>query len=86
MFALGGTALVSVCVGRQSAVPGSGIGGVLLQPVLTLADAKRTPCYLETHIEHDTRFYQRHGFEFISLAMMPSSDITIYAMLRQTHV
>ena len=61
---------------------GQGIGGQLLQPVLALADAESMPCYLETQTERNTRFYQRHGFQIMSQAVMPGSDMTIYAMLR----
>jgi ribosomal protein S18 acetylase RimI-like enzyme len=60
-----------------------GIGGALLQPVLASADATGTPCYLETHIDHNVRFYQRHGFEVMSAAPVRDGDMTIYAMLRR---
>jgi ribosomal protein S18 acetylase RimI-like enzyme len=42
-----------------------GIGSLLLQPVLELADREGFSCYLETSTEKAVRFYQKHGFEVI---------------------
>jgi ribosomal protein S18 acetylase RimI-like enzyme len=41
---------------------GQGLGGRLLQPVLTRADNQRQPCYLETTNPRTIPFYERHGF------------------------
>ena len=59
-----------------------GIGGALLQPVLALADAAGQPCYLETHVESNVRFYQRHGFAVMSAVPTHDGKLTIYAMRR----
>jgi ribosomal protein S18 acetylase RimI-like enzyme len=69
----------------EPAQQGRGIGGALLQPALAEADAAGTPCYLETHTEHNTRFYRRHGFEVMSQKVLPDSEMAIYAMLRAPH-
>ena len=63
-------------------VQGRGIGGQLLQTVLPQADRDFLPCYLETHMERNVRFYERHGFKVMSRARMPESTLDIWAMLR----
>jgi len=44
---------------------GQGIGGMLIQPVLQIADRTQTPCYLETSTPGAVRFYERNGFEVV---------------------
>jgi GNAT superfamily N-acetyltransferase len=44
---------------------GQGIGSALMAPHLAKADADGVPCYLETSLEKDVVFYQRHGFEVV---------------------
>jgi GNAT superfamily N-acetyltransferase len=53
---------VGIDVGLQS----QGLGSRLLTPVLQLADAARTLCYLETPFRRTHAFYQRLGFEVAS--------------------
>ncbi len=53
-------------VGIETGLQGQGIGSRLLAPVLELADATQTLCYLETPFPRTHVFYQRLGFEIAS--------------------
>ena len=53
-------------VGTDVAFQGRGIGSRLLAPVLQLADATGTLCYLETPFPRTHEFYRRLGFEIRS--------------------
>jgi ribosomal protein S18 acetylase RimI-like enzyme len=50
-------------VGVEPAAQGLGIGTRLLEPVLSLADEARQPCYLETMTERNVAWYRGLGFE-----------------------
>jgi len=49
-------------VGIEPVVQSRGVGGVLLSPVLTIADHTKTLCYLETPFPRTHAFYERLGF------------------------
>jgi GNAT superfamily N-acetyltransferase len=86
---------------RQSAMPGpfwylswlavapthqgKGLGSALLAPGLEVADQQRLPCYLETFVEKNLLFYQRHGFEMISAQIEPESKLPFWTMRREPH-
>jgi GNAT superfamily N-acetyltransferase len=61
---------------------GKGIGGRLLQPVLSQADRDGALCYLETQTETNVAFYQKRGFEVVNDSVVPDQDIRVWAMLR----
>jgi GNAT superfamily N-acetyltransferase len=44
---------------------GQGVGGALIAPILSRADADGMPCYLETQKTRNVPFYQKHGFDVI---------------------
>ena len=50
-------------VGVEPLVQGLGVGTQLLEPVLSLADAARQLCYLETQTEQNVAWYSKLGFE-----------------------
>ena len=50
-------------VGVEPLVQGLGVGTRLLEPVLSLADAARQLCYLETQTEQNVAWYRKLGFE-----------------------
>ncbi len=52
-------------IGVDPSCQGRGIGGALLDAVLTRADAEKLPCYLETESEANVRFYTRRGFNVV---------------------
>ena len=59
-----------------------GIGGALLHPILTQADEKRLPCYLETSNEENPPFYERQGFRVVSEGIAPGTKLRMWAMRR----
>ncbi len=60
-------------LGVEPARQGQGVGGSLLQPILTRADSEHRPCYLETQKERNVPFYRRHGFEVV-VELEPADD------------
>ena len=63
-------------LGVEPTRKGGGIGGALLEPALTRADAEGMPCYLNTHNEANLPFYERRGFEVVGIGnAMDVSDV-----------
>jgi ribosomal protein S18 acetylase RimI-like enzyme len=71
-------------VGVDPPSQGKGVGGKLLQPVLERASADGTACYLETGIEGNIRFYEKHGFKVVGEGRVPKLELQVWAMLRET--
>ena len=71
-------------IGVKTSSRGKGIGGLLMQPVLTSASAAGVPCYLETHNERNVPFYLKHGFSVVSESKIPKHGLRVWAMLRET--
>jgi ribosomal protein S18 acetylase RimI-like enzyme len=63
-------------------VQGRGIGGSLIQPTLSRADADGLPCYLETAKERNLGFYRRHGFEVAEEQTIEAGGPTVWSMIR----
>ena len=61
---------------------GQGVGGALLQPVLTRADAEGLPCYLETDKDINVPFYRKHGFEVVQEGDLPGGGMHFWTMKR----
>ena len=59
-----------------------GIGGSLLRPILSKADAGGLPCYLETAEERNVSFYQKHGFETVRHGTVPDTAVDYWTMRR----
>jgi ribosomal protein S18 acetylase RimI-like enzyme len=70
-----------VALGVEPSLHGGGIGTALLSHGLEEADARRSPCYLETTNAANIDFYLRHGFHVAGSAVPPGSVRTI-AMTR----
>ncbi len=70
-------------LGVEPTQQGKGLGGALLQPVLSRAEAAGQSCYLETHNESNLPFYQKHGFVIVSDGVVPISNLRVWAMVRQ---
>ncbi|HET7011526.1 MAG TPA: GNAT family N-acetyltransferase [Anaerolineales bacterium] len=64
--------------GRQ----GQGIGSRLLAPILAVADAEKSACYLETVKEDNLAFYAKHGFQVLSHLEFPGTPIELWTMRR----
>jgi GNAT superfamily N-acetyltransferase len=60
-----------------------GIGSALIQPVLDLCDAERTPAYLETATEENVGFYARHGFEVQRRLELPGGAPPLWLLWRE---
>ncbi|MBE9214077.1 GNAT family N-acetyltransferase [Plectonema cf. radiosum LEGE 06105] len=58
-------------LGVSEIYQGQGIGSLLIQPILKLADEQGLPCYLETSTEKAVRFYKNNGFEIIRTGKEP---------------
>lgn len=71
-------------LGVDLASQGRGLGGRLLQPVFSKADAAHLPCYLETSNPSAVRFYQKHGFEVAAERQATASGFCIWAMRRES--
>ena len=61
---------------------GSGIGRVLMQPVLAEADATGVPCYLETFKDNNLAFYRRCGFTILFTGIEPDSRLPFWTLRR----
>jgi GNAT superfamily N-acetyltransferase len=62
---------------------GHGIGGALMQPVLSRADAECLPAYLESSKERNIPFYRRFGFEVIGEIQVSNGGPTLWPMWRE---
>ena len=62
---------------------GQGVGGRLIQPILTRADGEGLPCYLETMKEINVTFYRKHGFEVVSEGEIPDEGGPHYWTMRR---
>lgn len=62
---------------------GKGLGGHLLQPVLTKADDQGLPCYLETTNPRTIPFYERQGFLVIRSIEVGQGGPGLWSMLRK---
>src|SRR4030095_6386453 len=51
-----------IALGVEPSKRRRGIGGALIQPVLSRADADGIPCYVETFQGPNLSFYEEHGF------------------------
>jgi predicted N-acetyltransferase YhbS len=61
---------------------GTGIGGTLIAPVLSEADAAGRTCYLETTKALNLPFYERHGFQVVRSGALPSDGPAYWTMQR----
>ncbi|MCB0162668.1 MAG: GNAT family N-acetyltransferase [Anaerolineae bacterium] len=62
---------------------GQGLGGCLIEPILTRADTEYLPCYLESANERNLTFYRRHGFQVMGHGHVPKRGPQIWFMLRE---
>jgi ribosomal protein S18 acetylase RimI-like enzyme len=70
-------------VGVDPPCQGREIGSRLLEPVLATASADGAACYLETGIERNVGFYDRHGFGVVEVGRAPGLGVPVWAMLRK---
>jgi ribosomal protein S18 acetylase RimI-like enzyme len=61
---------------------GRGLGGPLLEPVLSICDQEQVAAYLECSKPRNVGFYQRHGFEVMGEVELPDGP-TVPMMWRE---
>jgi GNAT superfamily N-acetyltransferase len=69
-------------VGVDPIYHGKGYASVLLKPMLARIDRENLPCYLDTAEEKNVMIYQHYGFQVLEEAVIPGTEITLRAMLR----
>jgi ribosomal protein S18 acetylase RimI-like enzyme len=70
------------CLGVRRSRQGQGIGGALLDEVLTSADDAGAPAYLESSNERNLTLYRRHGFEVVEEIRLLRNGPTVWRMWR----
>jgi len=71
-------------IGVDPEFQGQGYGGRLLRQMLARIDEEHLPCYLETLEEQNIRLYEHFGFKVIEESSIPNTDLTNWAMLRDS--
>lgn len=61
---------------------GNGFSNTLLKPMFKRLDSEKLPCYMETQKPHIVPFYERHGFQVVDEQVIPGTNITNWAMIR----
>jgi GNAT superfamily N-acetyltransferase len=77
---------ILVFLGVEPSQQGKGIGGELIQPVLTRADAEGVPCYVESADERNHSFYKRHGFQIVRQSQVPQGAPMVWIFVREPSV
>ncbi len=72
--------LTSVAVDPE--LQGQGFCSKTLRPVFAYLDKIGLPCYLETQSARNVSIYEHYGFEVVSEAEVPDSDLTYWGMVR----
>jgi ribosomal protein S18 acetylase RimI-like enzyme len=70
-------------LGVDPAYQGKGYASTLLKAMFTRIDKERLPCFLETDAKRDVSIYQHYGFKVVEEGVVPGSEVTIWAMLRE---
>ena len=69
-------------LGVRTSQQGQGMGGSLLDEVLTRADQASAPAYLESSNERNLTLYQRHGFEIVEEIRLLGEGPSVWRMWR----
>jgi len=81
--AVTGPHMYLLMLGVEPSLQGRGVGSLLLQPVLELANRQELACYLETNNQINLPFYERHGFSVKSQGQALEDAPFTWAMLRE---
>ena len=60
-----------------------GAGSALMNAALEQCDRDRIPAYLESSLERNLPFYERHGFETIEQVDVPGGGPHLWLMWRE---
>lgn len=74
---------VLVFLGVEPSQQGKGIGGKLIQPILTRADSADVPCYVESADERNLSFYKKHGFVIINQGQVPNGGPQVWVLVKE---
>lgn len=72
-----------VILGVDPRFQGKGYARNLLKPMLTRLDREYLPCYLETQNKNALPMYQHFGFQVVEEAIIPGTETSTWAMLRE---
>ena len=61
---------------------GKHLVGKLLRPMLEFCAGQGRPVYLETHLEKNVSIYRHFGFDVVSEAPLPGTDMTHWGMVK----
>jgi GNAT superfamily N-acetyltransferase len=61
---------------------GAGVGGALMRHTFAQADEAELPCYLETTHPNALQVHLHHGFEVVSDAPLPGTNLRVWTMVR----
>jgi len=70
-------------LGVDPAQQGKGYSSLLLRAMFARTDKEGIPCFLETQVEKNVALYQHLGFRVVEEGIVPGSDVSSWAMLRQ---
>lgn len=70
-------------LGTQPQHQGQGFATTLMNHTFALAKQENLPCYLETSNENSLEVHLKKGYKILSSFILPDSNITVYAMLRE---
>ena len=64
-----------LALATDPAAQGKGLGGTLIDHILSVCDAQALPAYLESSNVRNVPFYERHGFEVVTEVAMPQGPV-----------
>ena len=70
-------------IGVDPVFQGKGYAGALLRAMLVRMDEEHLPCYLDTQNGENVSIYQHYGFKIIEQVVIPGTEISHWAMLRE---
>ncbi|MCX5705497.1 MAG: GNAT family N-acetyltransferase [Candidatus Omnitrophica bacterium] len=62
---------------------GKGFASALIKPMLARISKEKMSCYLETTIIKNAAMYEHFGFELKEEAIIPDTDVMLFAMLKE---
>jgi len=68
--------------GVEPSKESAGLRNAMIEPVLAEADSDALPCYVETFVERDVRFYGSHGFRLEGVGRLPDGGPNFWVMIR----
>lgn len=69
-------------LGVSEELRGQGVGSALIKPILDRSDQEGLGCYLETNLERNLNFYQRHGFTATQQLDIGPNKLPVWLMWR----